>query len=228
MFSLLRGRIGIGTIIVLISVVVRSGNLFMRQQHTTPMVQPVPTFSMPATFKWAPSKVKPVLFPVPTLLPQPDPTFAVPAVLMEQAQAATPEPTSDARLEDGSYVNAIWSQLKGVMAQLKATLQKYDEATAKGKMFALEYNTTTRAVADEGRKLHQLANEIRTMHAPDRFSTYHANVLDALDTVEESLVTLMLFAAEKQEPTVDEQNEAQQKLRSAIEVLTAYPRTNSK
>jgi hypothetical protein len=145
--------------------------------------------------------------------------------LILTAQAATPAPTPVKPIAERADPNVIWRLLDRYLAQYDNLAAAHNEAVTAGDMYPTEFNKRLSDVAYQAEQVHTLANEIRSLHAPDDFQRYHDRVLAALDVLEYRAVVAAIETDNPGSFTVKEHQEIKAIVDDAVETLLSYPRT---
>lgn len=200
MFSIWRIRVSAVTIIVIVSALIRGGNVWLRQFN--------------AQWKAAQYVAQP--------------TFVAPVAAMQRAQTSAASSTPVSALDAEAYVATMALLLEEVQTQLYTVLNTYDDFSAHGEMTVLVYNYGVREIVSEAETLHRTANKIRAIHPPKGFASYHAETLRALATFERALITLMRMADGGLGLTQVEQDELTRIFNEAAATLNTYPRITNR
>ena len=198
MFSLLRGRITASAIVFLIVALIRGGGVWLRQ-HSAQMPSGIDA----------------------------QPTFIAPVAAMQRAQASSVPSTPIPAMPAEVYVKDMTSLLEQANTRLYAVLDLYDDLSKRGAVAARLYNQGVAKIVAEAGGLHRVANEIRAMHPPQIFESYHDETLQALAAAEGALVTLMRMADGGPGLTQAEQDAMTQTFNEAAASLNTYPRLES-
>lgn len=230
LFSLLRGRISIGTLIFfLVTVGIRGASAWLRSHpYHAPAAYSYqqPAYSASASPAWLtqPNATSQSQTNATSLVSESRKTFVSAADLILNAQAATPQPTPRAALDDRTYVNTIWDLLGSYIDQYNEVSDATDKAVEQGAMPPVIFNTHMRAIAAKANRLHAIANDIRALNPPANFGRYHRDVLAAIKTVEVCILANARLTDSPDALSAEDTAKIQADFVAAIEVLTAAPR----
>lgn len=248
LWLLLRRGAGVGTTIVVVLIMLaRCGNAVSKYQpeadrYAAYVTTPNPTAQalltkaanlsatlnaspVPTTTKTPRPTTTPTPLPTPSALPTPTPTFVSVEELILTAQAATPLPTPVKPITERTYPNVIWRLLERYSAQYSNWAAAASDAVAGGMMYPAEFNDRLSDVAYQAEQVHALANEIRSLHAPDNFRRYHERVLAALEVLEYRALAAALWTDDPAAFTNEEWEQIKAASDEALDTLSSFPRT---
>jgi len=157
----------------------------------------------------------------------PQPTFAKVSSLTTR-RPIFPVSTPDAPMAQDDYLGKMWDVLEAHRSEVSSLFELTDEVESMGEMPPEEYNIQAQRIAEQVNKISALAAEVRLLHPPALFSQYHDEVLFALDVVDDTISTIVIYYDMPDLVIEEDQDAAAERFAQAVEILYQAPRTNQK
>lgn len=165
--------------------------------------------------------------------PASPPTFEVTPVsqvlaidLAHRSLAPTPAATPLSPLSDREYPNEIWRLTRAYMEQFDSLMVVSEQIPTQTQSVAV-FNRHVNAFFAEAADLHLAGNEIRSIHAPDRFKKYHEQVLHAVGSLDDAIYITGVGLDNEAGVSNSQLDNLTAEVREAMEILNSYPRTNA-
>lgn len=164
---------------------------------------------------------------VSALFTTPQPTFAKVSSFTTR-RPVFPVSTPDAPMAQDDYLGKMWDVLEAHRSEMSTLFDLTEEVEGMGEMSPELYNVQAQRIGEQVNKVAALAAEVRLLHPPSIFSQYHQDVVDALDVVDQTISTMVLYYDAPDLVIEEDEDAAAERFAQAVEVLYQSPRTNQK